>query len=236
MSTGTSADLYTAGSAAYLELKARILMGDVPLGVRLGEERIAARLGVSRTPVREALLRLHAERFLERHAEGGFRVTAPSAMAVKQLYEVRRALERFAVSKATRGEGEHDKPALEALHEDWEILAGEAPNPDPEFVLLDEEFHSRLAAASGNSILAEELQRVNERIRPVRSHDFLTAGRIDATIKQHLGIVRSLLDGEPQRAEVMLDAHILQSQAVVEAAVSMALEKMLGYTERSTEW
>jgi DNA-binding transcriptional MocR family regulator len=58
--------------AAYEQLKRRLLAGEFPLRVRLGEERLAALLGVSRTPVRQALTRLHAERLVERHADGGY--------------------------------------------------------------------------------------------------------------------------------------------------------------------
>jgi DNA-binding GntR family transcriptional regulator len=56
---------------AYQQLKTLVLLGEVPIGARLREEKLAERLGMSRTPVREALLRLHAEHFLDRHPEGG---------------------------------------------------------------------------------------------------------------------------------------------------------------------
>ena len=56
---------------AYRELKRRLLVGDFPLNVRLGEERLAVILGVSRTPIREAMLRLHGEGLVQRGADGG---------------------------------------------------------------------------------------------------------------------------------------------------------------------
>ncbi len=77
MSTDVYTSSNTASGSAYQQLKALILLGDVPVGIRLREERIAERLGMSRTPIREALLRLHIERFLDRHPEGGFRATNP---------------------------------------------------------------------------------------------------------------------------------------------------------------
>ena len=95
---------------AYRALKSWILSGQIPLGMRFAEERIADRLSVSRTPVREALLRLHAEGFLERHRDGGFRIDHPTGRTVRELYDVRRALELFAVgslvaSRDARGAG-----------------------------------------------------------------------------------------------------------------------------------
>jgi DNA-binding GntR family transcriptional regulator len=94
----------TASATAYHQLKALILLGDVPVGIRLREERIAERLGMSRTPIREALLRLHVERFLDRHPEGGFRATNPSARTMRELYEIRSALELHAPEPVKRSE------------------------------------------------------------------------------------------------------------------------------------
>ncbi len=233
--TGTYTQGYTASALAYQELKTLLLLGDVPIGVRLREERLAERLGMSRTPVREALLRLHAERFLDRHPEGGFRATNPSAQTMRELYEVRRALEVFAVRR-TGSAGRHDRHALEQLHEEWSVLDADDGVPDAEFVHLDEDFHRRLAEASGNRQLADELRSVNERIRPVRTHDFLTPGRIGSTISQHLAILDAVLARRLARAAGLLDRHISESQSVVEVAVARVLERMLNVGERNASW
>lgn len=213
-------------------------MGEVPAGVRLREEKIAERIGVSRTPVREALLRLHAERFLERHVEGGYRVSIPSGTLIRELYEVRKALELFAIRRTLDTAGDRDFVMLEQLREEWLSLQDDYVSPDPEFVLLDEEFHGRLAESSGNRELAEELRRVNERIRPVRTHDFITPGRLSATIEQHLAIVGSVIAGQSTKAEELLERHIRESQDVVEAASFKAVERMLnaGAAEVVSKW
>ena len=83
-----------------------------------------------------------------------------------------------------------------ALRDEWLALADDPPEPDPDFVLLDESFHVRLAESSGNRELADILRQVNERIRVVRMHDFLTTERISKTIAEHLGIVDAVLDGD----------------------------------------
>lgn len=229
---------YTASSLAYQQLKSWILMGEVPAGIRLREEKIAERIGVSRTPVREALLRLHAERFLDRHLEGGYRVAIPSANLIRELYEVRRALELFALRRTLDTAGDRNVSMLETLREDWELLREDFSPSDPEFVLLDEDFHGRLAESAGNRQLAEELRRVNERIRPVRTHDFVAQGRVATTIEQHLAILTSVILGEINNAEVLLERHILQSQGVVEASSFKAFERMLnaGSVEGGSLW
>src|SRR5215510_8206961 len=97
-----------AGEHAYDELKRRLLLGEFPLRIRLGEERLAALLQVSRTPVRQALARLHAERLVERLADGGYAPAAPNLIEIRQLYEVRRALELSALTRPVEFGTRHD--------------------------------------------------------------------------------------------------------------------------------
>jgi DNA-binding GntR family transcriptional regulator len=215
--------------ATYRDLKRRLLVGDFPLGQRLGEERLAASFGVSRTPVREALSRLHAEGLVRRHPEGGFCPTAPDLAVIRELYEVRRALEALAITRPAGGSPDHDADALRELRADWIGLGTDLDAADSglEFVLLDEDFHVRLAAASGNGSVAELLAGVNERIRIVRTHDFLTRARVEATVEQHVGIVETVLRGDLTDAAVQLDAHLAQSMAVVERRALEAIARMV---------
>lgn len=228
----------SAAEAAYREIKSWILNGDIPLGMRLGEGRVAARLSTSRTPVREALLRLFAERFVDRHPDGGYRINHPTARAMHELYDVRKALELFAVRAAAANAL---NPALEArdslleLRAEWAELQADTPEGDASFVVMDEDFHTRFARASGNSELVDALGRVSERIRPVRAHDFIVPGRIAATIEQHLQIVDATLDGCPDAVE-LLDRHIAESQGYVEAAIGRVLERMLTIGEEGLDW
>jgi DNA-binding GntR family transcriptional regulator len=223
----------SASEAAYREIKGWILNGDIPLGMRLGEGRVAARLSTSRTPVREALLRLFAERFVDRHPDGGYRINHPTARAMHELYDVRKALELFAIGAIA---GAPDaRGALLELRAEWAELRADVPEGDAGFVAIDEEFHTRLAGASGNGELVETLNRVNERIRPVRAHDFIVPGRIAATIDQHVAIVDAALD-HGSDASAMLERHIAESQAYVEAAVGRVLERMLTIGEEGLDW
>jgi DNA-binding GntR family transcriptional regulator len=215
---------------AYAELKRRLLLGEFPLSQRLAEEALAAELGVSRTPVHEALSRLHAERLVERQTQGGFFPATPAFAETRDLYEVRLALESDAIARPLRNGEPHDRDQLMALRDDWEALEAEATDdetvPDPEFVLLDEDFHLRLAWASGNQALADMLVQVNERIRPIRTQDFLASGRIGLTIEQHLGIVGALLADDGPQAAKLLATHIGESMAVVERRAATAFARM----------
>jgi DNA-binding GntR family transcriptional regulator len=179
--------------------------------------------------VREALARLHAEELVERHPEGGFRPSPPDLRRTHELYQVRFALEHHALRLPAESGRTHDLAALEALHDEWAELARADDRPvEPTFVLLDEDFHVRLAASAGNEALVDTLVGVNERIRPVRMHDFLTAERVEATVRQHLTIVDGLLAGDVDAAEARLRHHLGQSLSVVEERAAAALTRMLG--------
>jgi DNA-binding GntR family transcriptional regulator len=212
---------------AYRELKTRLLTGEFPLNVRLGEERLATLLGVSRTPVREALLRLDTEGLLARSPDGGWCPVAPDVPAVRQLYEARMALELAALRRPSETGHVHDAEALEALRDQWRELDAAGPEPDPGFVEVDESFHMALARAAGNDVLVDLLNSVNERIRLVRMHDFLNQPRIEATIAEHLNLVELVLVGDIISAEAAFTQHLGDSMAVVEERVRGAIVRML---------
>lgn len=211
---------------AYAELKQRLLAGEFRLGGRLKETRLAALLGVSRTPVREALLRLHAEGLVAREPDGGYTPVVPDVAAIRWLYEVRAGLELQAIRRPALTGTRHDPAAIDDLTAEWESLTGDEPEPEPAFVLVDESFHLGLAEAAGNPALVELLRQVNERIRTVRMVDFLTPDRIRSTVEEHLGIVRAVAAGDLTEAERLFVAHLDLSQAVVEQRVSAAITRM----------
>jgi DNA-binding GntR family transcriptional regulator len=220
------ADALTRTARIYAAIKHGLLIGQYTLGARLGEERLARDLGVSRTPVREALFRLHSEGLVDRHPDGGYCPTAPNLAAIRELYEVRIALERSAILRPRFTSRPHLHDQLVALRDDWLALADDPPEPDPEFVILDEGFHVRLAEAAGNRELGDILRRVNERIRVVRMRDFLTAERISKTIAEHLGVVIAVLDGDLDGAVATFEQHLYTSLDVVEHHVAGALMQM----------
>jgi DNA-binding GntR family transcriptional regulator len=221
------------GNDAYLQLKSQLLRGDFALNVRLSETRLAAALGLSRTPVREAIQRLAAESLIEPHAEGGFQPSVPDTKVMRELYEIRAGLELQALQRPARHGTRHDPAIIEPLRDRWRAMReGELPAPDPDFVLLDESFHVTLMSASGNRAATELLRQVNERIRIVRMHDFLIPERIDATITEHLGIAELVLAGDVLAAEGAFTAHLAVSLAVVEERSGQAIARMARGTRR----
>jgi len=220
------------GDRAHRALKTRLLTGEFPINVRLGEERLASMIGVSRTPIREALKRLHSEGLVALHLDGGYQPVVPDVTVMRHLYEVRAGLELQALQRPGRMGTRHDPAVIEPLRDKWRQLSLEpTPDPDPSFVLLDESFHITLAEAAANDVAVGFLRQVNERIRLVRMHDFLQQPRIEATIAEHLNLVELVLAGDIVAAEAAFTQHLGDSMAVVEERVRGAIVRMLTGSE-----
>lgn len=211
------------------------MLGEIPTGQRLTEEAIAEQLQVSRTPVREAFVRLHADRLLKRFTDGGYYVAEIDLFDLRDLYELRLTLELRGIARAAEDGIEHDREALLELQEEWRGIQDDPPEPDGSFIELDESFHLSLLRSSGNLALAEMLETINVRIRPVRTFDFLTADRITSSIGEHLGIVEALLDGAIDLAADRLRDHIGASLDIVEQRAADAMRQRSLSSRRTRE-
>ncbi len=200
----------------------------MPVGRRLVEQQLAAEFQTSRTPVREALRRLEGDGHIVRDRGGGMCPAAPSVKSMRELYEVRLALEELC---ARRAASTGDRARIEAIEEDWEVLQAAWNDTSvvprgPDFVYADEGFHRALAAASGNDVAESLLGDLNERIRVLRIYDFTTDDRIGATIAEHLEIIRCVLARDADAAAAFMRAHVQRSALVVRERVGSALARM----------
>jgi DNA-binding GntR family transcriptional regulator len=212
----------------YTQLRERLLRGDLPVGRRLVEQQLAAEFNTSRTPVREALRRLEGDGHIVRDPGGGVCPSAPSVKSMRELYEVRVAIEELVARRAaTAG----DRGRIEAIEQDWRALQAawmdtRALPRGPEFVHADERFHLQLAGASGNGVAEVMLSDLNDRIRILRIYDFTTDDRIGSTIAEHLEIVACVLSRDADAAAAFMRAHVQRSALVVRERVGLALARM----------
>lgn len=214
-------------NTVYAELRRALMLGEYPLIERLGEVKLAEQFRASRTPVREALMRLESEGLVHRRPEGGFYPSSPNLADIRDLYELRRIIELGSLGRTAELGVRPDGAALSALRDEWTAMLTTAPEPEPDFVLLDEDFHIGLAAASGNDAVARHLQLVNERIRVVRMQDFLDVERIASTINQHLAILDALLADDSQLAVQVLASHLDEARQQATIRATAAVERMM---------
>ena len=212
----------------YMALRERLLRGDLPVGRRLVEQQLAAEFQTSRTPVREALRRLEGDGHIVRDPGGGVCPSPPSVKSMRELYEVRVAIEELVARRAASA---GDRGRIEAIDQEWRALlaawqdARSLPR-GPDFVHADEGFHRQLAAASGNDVAEALLGDLNDRIRVLRIYDFTTDDRIGATITEHLEIVACILARDADAAAAFMRAHVQRSALVVRERVGAALARM----------
>lgn len=174
-------------------------------GERLNEGDIARRLGVSRTPLREALNRLNTEGFLRFAPGKGFFCRELDAHEIFDLYELRKSIEVASIRFAIKRAREEDIDALLAFLD--------ATGPDPgergtvELVELDETFHERLMAMSNNAEMLRVLRNVNARIRFVRWIDMDRINR-PKTQAEHRAVLLSLKARDEAACVDLLEKHI----------------------------
>ena len=173
-------------------------------GERLNEALLAKELGVSRTPLREALNRLSAEGFLTFSANNGFFRKMIDVKEIFDLYEFRMYLEQAAIRLAV------DR-ATDAQIAELEAFSAESARHDPgrdvdQLVSLDEQFHETLVSFAGNSQMLESLRNINARIQFVRWLDM--SERRAETQNQHQQIVAALKNRDRSEADKCICNHI----------------------------
>ncbi|MEI7432125.1 MAG: GntR family transcriptional regulator [Betaproteobacteria bacterium] len=184
-------------------------------GDRLSEADIGTRLGVSRTPVRQALFRLRDEGFLEVEAKSGWYVKPLDFAKLDNLYDLRITLELASVTKLCQRPESDNNSELDSLISVWLVPAAERLADAGEVGALDEQFHTTLVRAAGNDEASRVHLDVTERIRIIRRLDFTRGDRIAATYAEHAKILRSVIQRKASQAKMLLSAHIEQSKIEV---------------------
>jgi len=199
-------------AAVYDRVKSDIFEFRLLPGDRFSETEVALRVGVSRTPVREALFRLEQEGYIQVSSRSGWSVKPFDFEYFENLYDVRVILELAAVRKVC---DLPSKPDLDALKETW-LVPPERRLHDPQRVSnLDEEFHQGIVHAAGNPELARLHREITERIRIIRRLDFTQPARIESTYDEHAHILRTIMRRRAEQSGLLLRSHIEASKAVV---------------------
>jgi len=209
---------------AYLHLRDRTVSFGFRPGERINEVELAASLGMSRAPVREALNRLIADGLVVMEPGRGFFCRKLSAKEIADLFAVRADLEVSAVRAAC---GHADAAALEALTKDWQdVLARQSGLSVDALVTADEDFHIRLAGLAGNAERVRYLGNINARIRFVRRINLEEEGRRAASLGEHTLILAAVKAGDAQAASSLIARHLSISAEEVLAHIHTGLARI----------
>lgn len=210
----------TLADRVRIELRGQLLAASFPLWERLTEARLATQLGVSRTPVREALRQLELEELVVVDGSGSYRPRVPEVAHIQNLYAVRAQLEEMSVTLACGPE--RDGPRLSQLAKDWKAIRID-DELDPEYVFVEESFHIGLAEIGGNGPLVEVLSSINDRIRLARSFAFNDPAKRGFSVREHRQIIRIVQRCDEDEARSRIRRHITESAEMVEFCVREAL-------------
>ena len=205
----------TRADEVYAQLKRDVAEFKLVPGDRFTENEISERLGVSRTPVRQALFRLQQEGFVEVLFRSGWRVLPFDFDQFEQFYDLRMVLETTAVHRLCETDRRIDRGLLDSLMAIWLVPVSGRSSDTLQVAEWDEAFHCALVAAAGNAEMARVHREVTDRIRIIRRLDFTQQPRIDATYEEHGKILQAIRANRGDQAAMLLRAHIETSQAEV---------------------
>jgi DNA-binding GntR family transcriptional regulator len=196
----------TARRAAYDALRGAIVAGELTPGTRLSENELADALGVSRTPVREALLRLREDQLVDVVPQHGTFVTPISTSAVRDAQFLREAVECAAVRLAAERARPEDVAGLRDLLARQEIARDDDDLGG--FFGLDGDFHHALCDLSGRPIAWAIGQRANGHLDRVRRLSLPVPNYIAEMVEEHRRVVDAVDVGDPDLAEAALRHHL----------------------------
>ncbi|MEU6843546.1 GntR family transcriptional regulator [Streptomyces sp. NPDC046716] len=201
----------------YVELRERIIEGRYPAGLRLVERELAEELGVSRVPVREAMQRLEAERFLTVQARRGAVVTGFGPDDAEHLFDVRENLEELAAGLAARRRDAAGLRTLAQLLKRTRRASGAGRLRD--VVNLNADFHQAVAEASGNPVLIDLMAPLDSRLRRLFH---LTSAPDDAgpMCGEHERLYEAIGAGDEEAARALARAHVAGTRAAALALLA----------------
>lgn len=188
---------------AYNQVKALILEGKLVHGTIYSESQVAKSLGMSRTPLREALSRLRQEKLVEIIPNKGFMVYKLTINDLLETFQVRAALESYAVTQLARahnsGKGKKIIEQIAYLIEKQHHIIETSKDMD-EFTDVDQEIHLLIVGFVENPSFDELFYNHLYSIRTYAVQSFKYTGRIEETLKEHIDILESLREGNSIKA------------------------------------
>ncbi|KUO78610.1 MAG: GntR family transcriptional regulator [Desulfosporosinus sp. BRH_c37] len=193
-------------------MREAILNGILEPGERLMEIQLAEEMGVSRTPVREAIRKLELENFVVMIPRKGAYVAGVSSKDVADVFEIRSALEGLAAGLAAERITEDE---LEQMERVLFFRASEIEMDLEQFVKSDTDFHALVYKASRNERLIQILANLREQIQRFRATSLAVPGRHKLAIEEHRMIVEALRNHNSEEAQSLAMAHIVAAENVM---------------------
>jgi len=191
----------------YEQLRRAIVEGSIRPNERLIESDLAIRFKVSRTPIRESMMRLAADGLIVGQRRG-WAVREHSANEIREVYEVRAALESFAAGLATERATDDELKGIQAIHQLYIDSLRESTRGH--IVAHNDEFHEAVISAAHNKLLAERVHANSQYYFIHRIAGFLSDEEVRSSIEGHDELVKALLARDSVLAEKVARANVFE--------------------------
>lgn len=188
-------------------IEEQIAVGKLKPGDHLDETELAKEFGVSRTPIREALIQLASTGIVMMRRRRGAVVAEIGPQQLVEMFEVMAEIEAMSGRLAARRMSAAEHAQLRAAHEACREAA-EAKDSD-EYFYRNEAFHDCIYAGSHNTFLTEQARTLHRRLRPYRRLQLRVRDRVSNSYAEHDAVVKALIAGDEERTAELLRQHIM---------------------------
>ena len=191
-------------------LEQQILNGTYAVGDQLVEQKISQELGVSRTPVREALRQLELDSLVTTIPNKGTFVIGISTDDIKDIYTIRIAIEGISAKWAAERITDEQVKELENVVELQEFYSSK--NEILQIVQLDTKFHETIYEISGSRTLKNTLKSFHTHLKRARETSFFSAGRTRSAVEEHREIFEAIASHDGEKAKKLTERHVTNAR------------------------
>lgn len=187
-------------------LREYIMKGSLKPGERLTEPKLSAMLGISRTPIREALRLLENEGFIDIYPRRGAVVSDITSKDVDEIFIIKTKLESLAARLAVENISEADIKKMMDINEKM-MKYSESKNV-VNLIKLNADFHNIFIEKCNNSRLIKFIESLNKQFKRVTAYSFTETGRIKKVLEEHKNIIDAFVNRDAEKVEQLVDIHV----------------------------
>ena len=195
---------------AYLHIRETLLHSDVYVGQKILHNDLGHKLGISHTPLREAMFRLAAEGLLEHENYKGFSISAITLDEAREIYETREVIEPPMTAKAAGAMTPEKSVAFKKILEQYRRLLAEPY--DRRRLLIDKKLHMQIAKLAGNKILVQTLNLICDKLIFKSLFEKISPERGQKIVDEHSQILRALEKKDGPKAAELMKKHLLEQK------------------------
>jgi len=192
-----------------------ISVGTLKKGQKISEQDLAITLGVSRTPIREALFTLAAEGLITLNPNRGAYVSQPQIFEMRQMFEAMSLIEGECARIASVNMTTPELKQIESLHRQLE--KNYLKRDHKSYLKINRNFHEFVQKLSGNMILHEIASSLQQKIHLYRSQQLYQADRFDQSLREHRDIIEAFQDRDAPAAEATMKKHLIKQCVALES-------------------